>query len=39
MGFRSVRDSLPAVASNWTFSMSAFYAMQDHPAHFPRGGD
>jgi hypothetical protein len=39
MGFKSVRDPLSAAASNWTFSMSAFYATQDHPAHFRRGSD
>ena len=35
--FKRVRDSLSAIAPAWTFSMSACYVIQAHPAYIPRG--
>ena len=32
---KSVRDSLSATVPTWTFNMSAFRVVQDHPAHIP----
>jgi hypothetical protein len=33
--FKSVRNSLSAAVPTWTFSMSAFCVIQDHPVHIP----
>ena len=36
MVFKSVRGSRPVTAPTWAFSMLAYCAVQDHPAHIPR---
>jgi hypothetical protein len=35
MVFKNMPDLLAASAPTWTFSLSAGYAKQDHPAHIP----
>jgi hypothetical protein len=35
MVFKTISDSWPAAAPTWAFSVSAFYATQDHPVHIP----
>ncbi len=35
--FKSVRGPRFAAAPTWTFSISAFYLIHDHPVHLPRG--
>jgi len=37
MVFKSVRGLVPDRAPTWTFSLSACYVIQDHPAHIPWG--
>ena len=35
MVFKSLWDLLPATALTWTFSVSVFDLIQDHPVHIP----
>jgi len=35
--FKRVRDSPFAAAPTWSFGMTAFYVIQDHPAYIPCG--
>jgi hypothetical protein len=37
MVFKRIRDSPFAAAPTWTFGMTVFYVIQDHPVYIPCG--